>query len=73
MSMKPACDVFGVTQDVKQYRVIVSEVVTSEDDTEQTMVERLDKDVDLCPKALKRLMTFIDRGTTSSKRKEVSE
>ena len=52
------CDVYGTTKGVEAYRLQVTKVEVPGDG--------IDKTVDLCPRALKRLARFIDRGTRAS-------
>jgi hypothetical protein len=59
------CDVTGLRKDVGSYQIVVQEV-----DLLTPPAPEVTINVDLAPKALKRLLKFIDRGTTSGKRKK---
>lgn len=67
---KRVCDVFGVTKDVSHYRVTIdqcNEVGPVDWATESC------QEIDLCPRALKRLQHFIARGVTPPKTKKKAE
>lgn len=59
MSIKPTriCDVFGSTKGVENYRVVISRT----GDTEQG--DAFEAELDMCQRALKRLIRFIERGS----------
>lgn len=62
MSLERACDVFGTTRGVKQYRVWVEELSGSDLGALSPALRAQVKD--LCPRALKRLEDKIKSGTT---------
>jgi len=66
------CDVSQTSLNIKSYRVMLEEVniiSNDNDDDSDDMIERVEsiirRVIDLSPKSLKRLKSFIDRGTSS--------
>lgn len=55
------CDVYGTTKDVEQYHVTLARIDGGGD------VPGITQELDLSPRALKRLKAFIDRGTKPTK------
>lgn len=52
------CDIYGTFNDVRKVKV----TITVEGEKDAGVYER-----DMCPRAIKRLKGFLDRGTTPSK------
>ena len=59
------CDVYGTTKNVKTYRIVVvtPPLIVAGIAADDCLI---DKALDLCPRAVKRLARFIDRGTRAS-------
>ena len=55
------CDVFETIHKVSQYRITVTACLENGDPAEAV---EFDQQVDLCPRALKRLCRFVRRGLT---------
>ena len=55
------CDVYGTTKDVRQYRVQILQFEAG-----QPVVNQGFKVCDLSPRALKRLVNFIERGLSKA-------
>ncbi len=63
---KKQCDVFGTLNNVRSFRIKVLEA--SEDSDGYVAMRSFD--VDMSPRALARLVKFIDRGTTPPSKKK---
>lgn len=57
-----SCDVYGTRKDVQSYQIVIERLNASEG--EEALVSSYT--IDLCPRALTRLLRFVDRGTRST-------